>query len=546
MSRIGGALILALVLSGCGYFNSLYNAKRQFAEGERASARGAVQPAQDAYKGAIEKAARSYRKHPKGRWSDDALHVIARARFELGEYPAARAAAHELLALSSDPAMRADAHAIAGASALALDDVQTALVHLDTAVVGASDALRGRAHLWRARAYRKTNELERAWQDLDAVDADDPYYLTVQLERINFGVQQRDTARTTAAFASVLARAATRQNLDTVFDLALQAVQVFGASATRTMLSAPLPDWLTSARDSVALIRAEVALRGGDTLSAVDELAQLSARSIAVVANAARLRLARTKLPRASELEDLQELRNILLPAITDPSVPPVLRNMRIVEMLVQKSQTSGQPVALYAAAEVARDELGAYPLARRLFTTYADVAPQTPWAAKALLAAIALAPDAPESAVLRTRLGALSTSPYAQALNGGTDPQAFAVAEERLQRSLIAMRDEGGQLADRQDVAVNRAVATLDSLRLAAHTDSVRHSCGMLIDTLAIVGVRADSVRGACMRADTIKLADFLKADTMVLRGQTRDRADSLANRRRLPDPKARRDTIN
>ncbi|HEX6063438.1 MAG TPA: hypothetical protein VFZ04_04410, partial [Longimicrobiales bacterium] len=211
MTRTGGALILAVVLSGCGYFNSLYNAKRQFAEGERASARGAVQPAQDAYKGAIEKAARSYRKHPNGRWSDDALHVIARARFELGEYPAARAAANELLAHSSDPAMRADAHAIAGASALAVDDVQTALVHLDTAVAGASDALRGRAHLWRARAYRKTNELERAWQDLDAVREDDPFYLAVQLERINFGVQQRDSARTTAAFASVLARPAARQ-----------------------------------------------------------------------------------------------------------------------------------------------------------------------------------------------------------------------------------------------------------------------------------------------------------------------------------------------
>ncbi len=540
------ALGLVLALGGCGYFNSLYNAKRQFADGERAAARGQLVPAHDAFKGVIEKAARSYRKYPKGRWSDDALHLIARARFELGEYAAARAAATELLTLAGDATMRADARALAGASALALNDLPNAVVHLDSAVAGASDALRGRAHLWRARAYHRTGNIARAWEDLDAVTADDPWHFAVQLERIVLGIEQRDSARTTSAFASLFARGDARQNMDTIFDLALLAVQSFGAPATRAMLSAPLPDWLASARDSVALIRAEVALRGGDTLTAANELTQLSARSIAVVANAARLRLARSRLPHAGTLEDLQQLRALLLPALTDPTVPPVLRTMRIVEVLVQRAQTSGQPAALYAAAEVARDELGAYPLARRLFTTYVDVAPHSAWAGKALLAAIALAPDAPEAAPLRERFMTLQASPYAQALNGGADAEAFVVAEERLQRLLKAMREEGAQLADRQDVTVNRAVATLDSLRLAARSDSVRLACGMMLDTLGIVGVRADSVRVACVRADTIKVAEYLKADSTVLRGQTRDRADSLANRRRLTDPKTKRDTIN
>jgi hypothetical protein len=295
----------------------------------------------------------------------------------------------------------------------------------------------------------------------------------------------------------------------------------------------------------VALARAEVALRGGDTLTATTELTQLAARSVAVVANAARMRLARTRLPTVHKLEELQELRTILLPAITEPTVPPLLRSMRIIEVLVQKAQSTGQPLALYAAAEVARDELGAYPLARQLFTTYVDVAPQTPWAGKALLAAIALAPDAPEAAALRARLSTLQASPYAQVVNGGTDPEAFASAEARLQRSLVAMREEGGQLADRQDVAVNRAVATLDSLRVAAHTDSLRLSCGLMIDSLAVVGVRADSVRAACLRTDTVRVAQYLKADSLALRGQTRDRADSLLNRRRTINPNVRRDTI-
>ena len=545
MKRGWLVVTLVLALTSCGYFNTLYNARRQFADAERAAARGQALPARDAYQGAIEKAARSYRKYPRGRWSDDALHLIARARFELGEYPAASAAATELLAGSSDPVMRADAHAIVGASALALNDVATAVIHLDSAATNSSEAMRGRVHLWRARAYRRTGELARAWTDLDAVAENDPSFIAVQLERINFGIEQRDSARTTAGFATLLKRSDIREYVDTLYNLAMRAVGQFGPGATRTMLSAPLPDWLASARDSIALARAEVALHAGDTLTANAELAQLASHAVAVVATAARVRLARTRLPVVSRLEDLQDLRTVLLPAINDPAVPPLLRSMRIVEVLVQKAQTSGQPLALYAAAEVARDELGAYPLARRLFTTYVDFAPQAPWAAKALLAAIALAPDAPEAADLRTRLTSQQASPYAQVVNGGTDPEVFASAEERLQRSLVAMRQEGTQLADRQDVTVNRAVATLDSLRLAAQSDSVRLACGLMIDSLAIVGIRADSVRVACLRADTVKVAVYLKADSMILRGQTRDRADSLLDRRRSTPPTVRRDTI-
>src|SRR5688572_23335254 len=158
--RLPLALALALALGGCGYFNSLYNARKQFADAERAAATGQESQAQQGYTGAIEKAAKSYRKYPRGRWSDDALHLIARARFELGEYPAARAAATELLNVTADPHMRGDAHAILGASALQMQDEEIAIAHLDSAMVGASDVMRGRVHLWRARAYRATGEPE--------------------------------------------------------------------------------------------------------------------------------------------------------------------------------------------------------------------------------------------------------------------------------------------------------------------------------------------------------------------------------------------------
>lgn len=534
MRRSLQVAVIALLCSSCGYLNSLYNARKQFADAERAASRGDRTTAQNHYTGAIEKAAKSYRKYPRGRWSDDALYLIARSRFELGEFPAARAAAAELLSVTSDATLRADAHAIAGAAAVQMQEPAAAVVHLDSAMEKVSDVWRGRALLWRARAYRELGDAPRAWQDLDAIDSNDPAYASVQLDRIAFGIEQQDSARTASAFSALLGHRNARGNLDTIADLALLAVGRFGADATRHMLNASLPEWLAGARDSIALVRADLAMRAGDTTAATTELTQLAGRSSATVANAARLKLARARLKNTATLEDLRAVRTLLLPAIADISVPAILRNVRIVEALVEKAQTAGQPVALFAAAEIARDELGAPMLARRLFITFVDMAAQTPWSPKALLAAIALDPDAGDAAALRARLAGYTTSPYLQATDAGADAEALDMVETRLQRSLLSLKEEGAILADQQDVAVGRVVATLDSMRAVARTDSTRIACGLMIDTLALAGTRADSVRTACMRADTIKVAEYLVADTMALRGE--QPRDSVTARRRTP----------
>ncbi|HEY0810660.1 MAG TPA: hypothetical protein VGD49_10895, partial [Longimicrobiales bacterium] len=274
---------------------------------------------------------------------------------------------------------------------------------------------------------------------------------------------------------------------------------------------------------------------------------QLSSRSTANIANAARVALAHSQLQSADEVQDLRAVRAVLLPAITDATAQVLIRHMGIVEALVGKAQSSGQFVALFAAAEIARDELNATRLARRLFTTFADIAGQTPWAPKALLAALALEPDAPDAPTLRNRLLQYAASPYVQATDSGADPAAYASAEERLQRSLLALREEGAILAQQQDVSVSRVVATLDSLRIVAQQDSTRVSCGLMIDTLAVKGSRGDSVRAACMRSDTVRIAEYLKIDTLLWK-PVLTAEDSAARRRRLNTQRPttiRRDTI-
>src|SRR5690606_2069703 len=77
------ALSALLLVGGCGYFNSLYNANRRFADAERAAQNGDRARANREYLEAIERAAVSYRRYPDGRWADDALLLIGRARFGL-------------------------------------------------------------------------------------------------------------------------------------------------------------------------------------------------------------------------------------------------------------------------------------------------------------------------------------------------------------------------------------------------------------------------------------------------------------------------------
>jgi hypothetical protein len=94
------------------------------------------------------------------------------------------------------------------------------------------------------------------------------------------------------------------------------------------------------------------------------------------------------------------------------------------------------EPLGLFAAAEVARDRIGAPLLARGLFLAYVDGAPDQPWAPKALLAALETSPDPGDRAWIRLRVEAYGDSPYVLAANGGSADR-FAELEGELEDRL-------------------------------------------------------------------------------------------------------------
>jgi TonB family protein len=100
-NNISVLFLLIFLLSGCTYYNTFYNAKKAFKEGEKAqenaSERTRHSAGRSSYETAIKKASKVLTFHPKSKWADDALFMIGRAYFNMGEYVKARRKFEELL-----------------------------------------------------------------------------------------------------------------------------------------------------------------------------------------------------------------------------------------------------------------------------------------------------------------------------------------------------------------------------------------------------------------------------------------------------------------
>ncbi len=88
------------LLCGCTYFNTFYNAKKSFKEAEKAQKKAPAkirdQAGRGHYENAIKKASKVLTFHPKSRWADDALFLIGRSYFNMGEYVKAQRKFEEL------------------------------------------------------------------------------------------------------------------------------------------------------------------------------------------------------------------------------------------------------------------------------------------------------------------------------------------------------------------------------------------------------------------------------------------------------------------
>lgn len=551
MIRRGLLVAPALLLLGaCAYLNSLYNAKRLFRDAEAARREGRIASADALYAQVIEKAARSYRSDEDGRWADDALLLMGRAYMNRGELAKGRAALEEVLRISDDPATRGAARVYLGAAFLSMGNTPRGLALLDSALTAVEDdAVRAEGYLWRARGQFRAGRLDQGWDDLARVGGTDrTLSIQAELERLEWGVELGDSAEARAGAQALLSEPGAEAARDSIAGAVEAANRVWGpATAAALLVGVGEAPWPPSDRDELLLRRARLLASAGDTAAAAADARRI-AGGVGQPADEARLLLARWRLAGVRQVDELEEVRSMLLPAVGLPDAFALVEAIKTIGLMIERGGSGREPLALFGAAEVARDVLGSTALARGLFLAYADQARGLPWEGKAVAAALDLARTDEERRALTTRLREMPENAYASAaLTGGVPEPQFALLEGRLAADLASIREQVALEAQVRDVLVSETAATLDSIRRQTAIERrIAAGDSALVDSLRMDSLRLDSLRLDSLRLDSI-LRDSLRLDSIPFDTTSAlipglvvlfERGDAPPRERRVPVP--------
>jgi len=440
VKRLGAASAGALLLaSACVYYNALYNAERLLREGDEHRLAGRDSLAQTRYGDVVRKAAMGFREEPEGEWADEALLLMGRAYLRLGELREGRAALEQAARRAGSDEVRRAAELHLGAAMVIAGDVDGGTLLLNRAIRDLPPgALRAEGHLWRGRALLSAGRSDLGWWDLDQAAGERSVRLDAALSRVLFAIRLDERARAREGMHRILGYGEAGARVDTVVALARGAAAAWGPAVAASMLAgADTARWSPTPRGRILLTRALFVREAGDSARA-EELIRRVADGLGPAAADARLDLAAWQLARARDLLEARSALPILLPGLESEEVA---RRVADVQETIDLAEDGlAEPLAWFAAAEVARDRLAAPMLARGLFLAYADAVPSDPWVAKALLAALDLSADEGDRAWLRGRLEGRGDSPYVLAAQG--EPAlGLETLEEELARRLDRVR---------------------------------------------------------------------------------------------------------
>ncbi len=388
--RTLSVVLLAWILGqGCVYYNGVYNTKAASHLGDiqlRADADG---EASAQYQIAAAKAESLLLRHPTSVWRSRALYFAGRSHALSGQCDRAVPRLEEYLRLSGSPVDDRDRARVAlGACELRTNRIVAARLRLDSLVDAHDIETARQARLWAARAALAAG-------DRDAV----PRYLanarsgSVQWELLSASVAAREFVRVESLLVERAAQADYRDEAARAvrelwsagfFDAAERVVDRYDASrvrdANRVALHYSMGDLnMRIGRDTLArrhLILART-LAGRDTAIEHEVSARLSLLGLGRVTT---LRELDTLFARQdSVVRRAQYTRRVNEPLL-------------LLRMLQQTPDPSG--ASLFLAAEVARDSLRAFAVARTMFVQIAREMPASPFASRAWYAAALLLPD--------------------------------------------------------------------------------------------------------------------------------------------------------
>jgi len=428
---VSRAPILLLALSGaagCVYYNAMWSAEQLAKHAQQAEERGGSLDARSYWARAAVKAESVAARHPRSRWATPALVLQGEGLAKSGACDRATAPLETALRASRSEALRERAALALAECALAANPPGAAAGPLVEVMRSRDARRRSQAALLAGRAAELAGDAAAAaeWYGRSTAAAAPSARARVLLAagRMPDAVALLDT----------LARGRFREaDWGPLLEDVARATGPDTASRTLDAL-------LVRARVPAGA-RGRLLLADGDRLLAVGRAPAAEARYAQVVGlvpdslegQQAQVRVLRALAAQADSMADLVAVQARLgrlrqgAAAGETRVLEALLRRVLDAEDVAEGSQ--------FRMAELTRDSVGAPRLAARLFVAFAAAHPGSVFAPKAVVAALALLPDARDSliAVLDARYPA---SPYTLALHGDVSP-AFAAAEDSLAQTL-------------------------------------------------------------------------------------------------------------
>ena len=436
-----GILLLGTTTS-CVYFNAMYDAGNAYDAGLDALQEGQGSSARLQFDSVIAKTDRILRSHPGSKWADDAALLKTRSEIYNKLWAAASGSSVLALRLSRSARDSATATGLGGIAALQLEHPQQSDSMLSLALAGdltGDDRAtflfhRGLARMETGRTSEAAADLQTAAEQID-LTREARLELARALRQI--GEYERSVDVTTdilMAYEFGLLSRAERAQVDSLSALAPAVLE----PALAELLASPgLQPSMTA---MLQMLRGQALENLGNSVTAITVLdSAATVGSSNRWAQEASLRASVIRIRRAQEPGEIQET----VPALdraklsSAPGVRDTAAQMARAALLfgeftkAWESRGSSAAEAALRAAELAGTELRSPAVARGLYLKYLELAPESPWAVKAIYGALAFSGHQPgdwvgdEGAVTdRELLARINSIP-------ADNPYRLAMAEE-------------------------------------------------------------------------------------------------------------------
>ncbi len=427
-----GAWLLLLLLTGCVYYNGMYNANRLANRAKKAQAQGRTFEAQGYWAQAEVRADSVVARHPTSSWADDAQLIRGEAMVARGDCAGAVPALEAASFSRDSPKVAQQAQILLGRCFLVAGDLVAADRAFVALMVSPDTAVSRPARLEHARVLRQQGAYQEALVTLESLEG-----TAVDAERAADYAGLGDLAQAEPLIDAAIAR----QDSAMPWDSTIAGVGRVdpGLASRYTSAVITIPGLPAETRD-------QLLIADGMRLLPTDPDSGLARLHVAGAANpmtnaalTAQLRIGQYILGQADTLAQLQLAEEGLteLSQIGGPNSIQAIRYLRIMGRVKTYADsispaTNEGDLATFVMAEAVRDSLPAPRIAAELFATVPAWWPASPYAPKALLALAALEPERAES-IYHTLERDYPASPYLLLVAGDVTPAVLAL-EDSLQ----------------------------------------------------------------------------------------------------------------